>query len=194
MSSSATTAFGGGPSAPLVKDKKKLAGAKAAAAGQPFAAAVKKTATLGLAAVPRNTSTPEMGAALSTPSSSAAATPAEPEQHVDGDVVESVMRKLKGTRPDLLRTSTYYEGAKVGSVYSGRRGGKGGRLWLIKVWGRTAAARWWWWWWRRCISDGWWSLRCRRIGTGERDVFRTMSAFVNISQAASVPELFDSSS
>lgn len=44
----------------------------------------------------------------------AVAVPVEPEEHVDGDVVESVIRKLKGTRPELLRTITYYEGAKVG--------------------------------------------------------------------------------
>lgn len=41
------------------------------------------------------------------------ASPVEPEQHVSGDAVESIIRKMKGTRPELLRTSTYYEGAKV---------------------------------------------------------------------------------
>ena len=41
------------------------------------------------------------------------ASPVEPEQHVSGDAVESIIRKLKGTRPELLRTATYYEGAKV---------------------------------------------------------------------------------
>lgn len=41
------------------------------------------------------------------------ASPVEPEQHVSGDAVESIIRKMKGTRPDLLRTATYYEGAKV---------------------------------------------------------------------------------
>lgn len=114
MSSSANT-LNAAPSAPLVKDKKKIAGAKKAAAAQQAAAAVNKppTATPGLTAVARNTSTPEMGAAAPTPLSSAAAAPAEPEQHVDGDMVESAMRKLKGTRPNLLRTATYYEGAKV---------------------------------------------------------------------------------
>lgn len=44
---------------------------------------------------------------------SAGAAPVEPEQHVDGDAVESIIRKLKGTRPDLLRTTTYYGVAKA---------------------------------------------------------------------------------
>lgn len=54
-------------------------------------------------------------AAVATPfvSERHPASPAEPEQHVSGDAVESTIRKLKGTRPELLRTATYYEGAKV---------------------------------------------------------------------------------
>lgn len=39
--------------------------------------------------------------------------PVEPEEHSDGDVVESLIRKLKGNRPDLMRAATFYEGAKV---------------------------------------------------------------------------------
>ena len=112
MSSSASTTFNAAPSAPLVKDKKKLS-RKASASQQAAAAAVQKPATATVTAVAKKASTPEMGAGAPTPSSSSAASPGEPEQHVDGDVVDSAMRKLKGTRPDLLRTSTYYEGAKV---------------------------------------------------------------------------------
>jgi len=33
--------------------------------------------------------------------------------HVGGDVAEPVIRRFKGTRPDLLRMSSYYAGAKV---------------------------------------------------------------------------------
>eukprot|EP00752_Nemacystus_decipiens_P009118 g8142.t1 len=120
MSSSAATTFNASPSAPVVKDKKKLSrktsGLKQAAAA---AAAVEKPAT-ATATVTSSTSTPEMEAAASTPPpppSTAAPAPSEPEQHVDGDVVDSAMRKLKGTRPDLLRTSTYYEGAKGVYMY-----------------------------------------------------------------------------
>ncbi len=71
---------------------------------------VSATATAAAAtAVPKSTSTPEMNVAATPPA------PAEPEEHVDGDLVDSTVRKLKGTRPDLLRTTTYYEGAKVRS-------------------------------------------------------------------------------
>lgn len=37
----------------------------------------------------------------------------EPEEHVDADVAEWMLRKFKGTRPDLFRTSAYYASAKV---------------------------------------------------------------------------------
>ncbi|CAB1103790.1 unnamed protein product [Ectocarpus sp. CCAP 1310/34] len=88
--------------APLVKHKKK------------FATKPGKQAATAAAAAAVNTppTTPEVRSTRSGSSASAAAAPVEPEQHVDGDVVESAMRKLKGTRPELLRTSTYYEGAK----------------------------------------------------------------------------------
>ncbi|CAN0518076.1 unnamed protein product, partial [Ectocarpus sp. 12 AP-2014] len=90
--------------APAVKQKKKFTtktGKQAAAA----------------AAVNTPPTTPEARSTRSGSSASAAAAPVEPEQHVDGDVVESAMRKLKGTRPELLRTSTYYEGAKGAYIF-----------------------------------------------------------------------------
>ncbi|CAM9856888.1 unnamed protein product [Pylaiella littoralis] len=40
-----------------------------------------------------------------------AATPT-PEQHEDKDFFESTMRRLKGARPSIFHTSSYYEGAK----------------------------------------------------------------------------------
>lgn len=36
-----------------------------------------------------------------------------PEEYEEGDAVESLIRTLKGMRPELLRTVTYYAGAKV---------------------------------------------------------------------------------
>ena len=107
MSSSAATTFGS-PAAPLVKEKKKLSKkSSSSAARKESVSAAAETA------MPKSTSTPEMGAAQQSTAGAAPAAPAEPEQHVDGDVVESAVRSLKGTRPDLLRTTTYYEGAKV---------------------------------------------------------------------------------
>ncbi|CAM9558323.1 unnamed protein product, partial [Hapterophycus canaliculatus] len=55
------------------------------------------------------------GGSGSTAPSTPPVSPGEPEHHVGGDAVDSAMRSLKGNRPNLLRTSTYYEGAK--SVY-----------------------------------------------------------------------------
>ncbi|CAM9744666.1 unnamed protein product [Ectocarpus fasciculatus] len=94
--------------APVVKQKKKLAEATKAA----------RQAAAAAAAVNKPPTTPEVRSTRSGSSASAAAAaPVEPEQHVDGDVVESAMRKLKGTRPELLRTSTYYEGAKGAYIF-----------------------------------------------------------------------------
>ncbi|CBN76974.1 expressed unknown protein [Ectocarpus siliculosus] len=86
--------------APVVKQKKK------------FTTKPGKQVATAAAAVDTPPTTPEARSTRSGSSASAAAAPVEPEQHVDGDVVESAMRKLKGTRPELLRTSTFYEGAK----------------------------------------------------------------------------------
>lgn len=46
----------------------------------------------------------------------------EPEDHAGDDAVESFIRKLKGTRPNFLRTATYYAGAKVNGAGRGLSG------------------------------------------------------------------------
>lgn len=40
-----------------------------------------------------------------------------PAESVNSDSVESLIRKLKGTRHNLLRTTTYYSGMKVSRVH-----------------------------------------------------------------------------
>lgn len=70
---------------------------------------------------PAAASTPSAAALPSpVPIAAVVATPVVPEEHANADPVESFIRTLKGTRPELLRTTTYYEGAKV--TNSARKG------------------------------------------------------------------------
>lgn len=114
--------------APVVQDRKKL-GKKKSAQQQHAAAAAASTAAAAIDSKPATMVTAPASKNIVTPTPAASTSaPPEPEQHVDGDAIESAMRKLKGTRPELLRTSTYYEGAKVGIGLEAWKAGWGQRV------------------------------------------------------------------
>lgn len=62
------------------------------------------------AADPAEEDTPAIGSSTTPPPAGGGD---GPEENEEGDAVESLIRTLKGMRPELLRTVTYYAGAKV---------------------------------------------------------------------------------